>query len=83
MFVLIKKKLIINAIIFYLHKCALEILFKLCKSMKTAVTREKEITPFYVATYDANRFGMVLYIYKLSLIHIVKLSDTIVMLITE
>lgn len=53
--------------------------------MKTAETREKENTPFYVATYDANRFGMILYIYiyKLSLIQIVKLSDTIVMFITE
>lgn len=51
--------------------------------MKTAVTEEKENTPFYVATYDANRFGMVLYIYKLSLIHIVKLSDTNVKFVTE
>lgn len=56
---------------------------KICKSMKTAETREKENTPFYVVTYDANRFGMVLYIYKLSLIHIVKLSDTNVKFITE
>lgn len=83
MFVLIKKKLIINVIIFYLYKCVLEILFKLCKLMKIVVIREKENIFFYVVIYDVNRFGLVLYIYKLFFIYIVKLFDIIVMLIIE
>lgn len=62
----------------YLHKCALEILFKLCKSMKTAGRKKTLLIALHHTIQRVEWF-----VYELSLIRIVKLSDTLVMFNTE